>query len=218
MPHQEFADALPHGGAPRAIVVSGGHVQRYNLLCRELYRLSLQLHEQPAAALGPRARWQRAITAIMEINAARRGGPGAISRLVGGMLQRGDVESTRWCATLLLLQQLGEGLARLQDSMGELTGCLRGQLQCSCPLVRLHCLLAGQDQLHTVCWTHMLHRFPPCTQCACDLVHGFPTYCLFTALISALRLVLSFGRYPVANFAGGKACCCCCDPNAACRR
>jgi hypothetical protein len=68
---------------------------------------------------GPRALWQRAIERQIEVNRAQRTpGGGALETLVGGMLRRGDVEATRWCSTLLLLQQIGVGLERLQDCMG----------------------------------------------------------------------------------------------------
>ena len=59
----------------------------------------------------------------MDIHRAQREkGGGALANLVGGMLQSGDLEATRWCATLLLLQQVGVGLERLQDCMGEEAG------------------------------------------------------------------------------------------------
>ncbi len=135
-PVQEMSAALPASRGPRATAVSPAHVERYAALCEQLYRMSLALHgpgAQPAkgasrALAGVKvvkpknavqARWQAAVTRQCEINAAKRGAPGALGELVGGMLQRGDVDATRWCATLLLLQQLGVGLWRLNDCMGE---------------------------------------------------------------------------------------------------
>jgi hypothetical protein len=148
---QDFASALPAtGGGPKAASAStGGHVERYAALCEQLYRLSLQLHTAgppgaaPDAALkgsakaggGPSAardRWRRAVQRQCEINAAKKGGPaaaGAVASLVGGMLQRGDAQQARWCGTLLLLQQLGVGLWRLQDCLGERSRAKAGARQ-----------------------------------------------------------------------------------------
>jgi hypothetical protein len=129
---QEFAAAMPTSRAPRATAISTAHVERYAALCEELFRKSLMLHAPGGSATGSvggaadaararaRARWRRAIERTRDINAARRGGASALSRLVGGMLSQGDVEAIRWCATLLLLQQLGLGLWRLQDCLSEL--------------------------------------------------------------------------------------------------
>ncbi|GBF99381.1 hypothetical protein Rsub_12185 [Raphidocelis subcapitata] len=135
---REFAAALPTSRAPRATAISTVHVERYTAQCEKLYRKSLKLHTpsgSPAGSMGgaadaasatARARWRRAIERTRDINAARRGGAAALSRLVGGMLDRGDVEATRWCATLLLLQQLGLGLWRLQDCLSILLRHLPG--------------------------------------------------------------------------------------------
>ena len=141
---QELAAALPggaraRGGAPAA----APHVARYQQLGKQLYTLSLSLHlpaaaataaaggapaaQSPAAAAdggggggrAARAAWRRAVTKVTEVNRAKRGAPGALGQLVGSMMVRGDVEATRWCATLLLLVQLGVGLERLQSCLGE---------------------------------------------------------------------------------------------------
>lgn len=125
---QELAAALSHHGTAQVTELRSSHVERYNTLNQDLYRLSLQKQEaqEAAAQCGPRARWQRAIEMQVEVNAAKRGRSGALGQLVGSMMQRGDPESARWCATLLLLQQLGEGLDRLQECMGTMLKSLPG--------------------------------------------------------------------------------------------
>ncbi|KAI8471908.1 MAG: hypothetical protein J3K34DRAFT_504834 [Monoraphidium minutum] len=85
------------------------------------------------AASAPRARWQRAISSTLQGVSAGRGGGGGgggrgkrVAALVDGILARGDVEAMRWCGVLLLLQQLGNGLGRLQDCMDALLPHLPG--------------------------------------------------------------------------------------------
>ena len=158
----EFAAALPPLGRPMVVApAAAAHVDRYVELCERLFRQSLALYSGPAAAAGPadtassgggavgskaalgvsggsgsgpRARWQTAISRQIQLNKAKRGGHGVLAELVGGMLQRGDIDATRWCASLLLLQQLGVSLCRLEDCMGERKHTLptgRGEGGCS---------------------------------------------------------------------------------------
>jgi hypothetical protein len=136
---QAFADALPYGQRPKpSAPAAAAHVARYQELNRQLGALSLQLHQVAPGAGGvtggdagaselagagaagarARARWQRAVAKQVEVDRAKRGSSGALGSLVGGILRRGDLDATRWCAALLLLRQLGVGLERLQDCMG----------------------------------------------------------------------------------------------------
>ena len=71
-------------------------------------------------------RWLGAFERVRAINAEKRGkratsgrAAAAMSAVVTGALESGDVAAARWCSTLLLLQQLGVALWRLQDCMGE---------------------------------------------------------------------------------------------------